>query len=433
MIEQLDALRAIDFNWTRQLKSVWRDQPYHTPAIHQDVLEDLIRYFLTNTRDPEPDNEPVGRVIVGPAGLGKTHLVGELRRRVWEESGTFILLDFVGVKDFWSSVALGFLNSLQVRVDEHRTQYDGLIHKVASLLNLQPQLADIAGRLKGRPRELMSELVKTFLGALARRDRAMTQQHGDVVRALVLLISEDLECGSIAHAWLQGMDLDATELRDLGFLAVKKPAIDIVRGISWLLSLVGPTLIAVDQIDSIISESNAERHFDNEGIGAEQRETQSIIEALVNGLMGLHEVKQRAIIVVSSLEASWEILRHRSTVAVEARYRPPTVLNALSRPQVAQMLIAARLAPTYAAGGLSPPYETWPFAPEAFETAVGFSPRQLLKACDEHRQRCMAAGKVLICSTFENAQPLPSPPLAAGLDATFSHECAPPRSRACLT
>src|SRR5258708_33248661 len=113
----------------------------------------------------------------------------------------------------------------------------------------------------------MSELVKTFLGALARRDRAMTQQHGDVVRALVLLISEDLECGSIAHAWLQGMDLDATELRDLGFLAVKKPAIDIVRGISWLLSIVGPTLIAVDQIDSSVGQSHAERHLGNECIG----------------------------------------------------------------------------------------------------------------------------------------------------------------------
>jgi hypothetical protein len=421
-IDQLDVLRAVDFNWTRQLKSVWRDQPYHAPEIHQDVLDDLMAYFLTHTRDPDPDNEPVGRVIVGPAGLGKTHLVGELRRRVWEENGAFILLDFVGVKDFWASVALGFLNSLQVRVDEQRTQYDKLIHRLATLLNLQPQLADIAIRWKGRPRELMSELVKTFINALSRRDRALTQQHGDVVRALVLLISEDLECGSIAHAWLQGMDLDAGELRDLGFVVVRKPAIDIVRGISWLLSLVGPTLIAVDQIDSIISEANAERREGNGGAGAEQRETQSIIEALVNGLMGLHEVKQRAITVISSLEASWEVLRHRSTVSVEARYRSPTVLTALSRPKAVQMLIAARLNPAFAARGLSRPYDTWPFAPEAFETAIGFSPRQLLKGCDDHRQHCMAAGRILICTTFDNAQPLPAAPPPTGLDDAFNRE-----------
>lgn len=191
-MSELDALRSVDFNWTRQLRSVWRDQPYHVPAIHQKVLDDLVAHFLIDTRDPDPGNEPLGRVIVGPAGLGKTHLVGELRRRVWDKDGIFVLLDFVGVKDFWSSVALGFLNSLQIRVEEHRTQYDNLIHKLALFLNLQSQLADIAVRLKGRPRELMSELVKVFLSALGRRHHAMTLQHGDVVRALVLLISEDL-------------------------------------------------------------------------------------------------------------------------------------------------------------------------------------------------------------------------------------------------
>src|ERR1700755_3291329 len=109
-MNELDLLREVDFNWVRQLRGVWRDQAYNVPAFHQDVLEDVVRYFLKNTRDPEPDNEAVGRVLVGGAGHGKTHFVGEIRRRVWEEGGTFILLDLVGVTDFWSSAALGFLN-----------------------------------------------------------------------------------------------------------------------------------------------------------------------------------------------------------------------------------------------------------------------------------------------------------------------------------
>ncbi|HEY0331645.1 MAG TPA: ATP-binding protein [Rhodopseudomonas sp.] len=419
---ELEAFRAVDFNWTRQLKGIWRDQPYHAP-IHQDVLDELMRYFLSSTRDAEPDNEPLGRVVIGSAGLGKTHLIGELRRRVWEEDAVFILLDFVGVRDFWSSVALGFLNSLQVRIDEHRTQYDRLIHKLATLLQLQTQLADIASRWRGRPRELMAELVKTFLAALARRDRAMTQQHGDVVRAFVLLISEDLECGSIAHAWLQGMDLDAVQLRELGFVVVKKSPIDIVRGISWLLSLVGPTLIAVDQIDAIISEANAERYRGQDGATLEQtQETQSIIEALAHGLMDLHDVKRRAITVVSCLEASWEVLRSKATVAVTDRYYRPNVLYALSQPQLALALVRARLAQGYAAGGYTPPGETFPFAPEAFETAVGFTPRQLLKACDDHRQRCLAAGRIIPCNSFDAAQPAAPAPPARGLDETFSRE-----------
>jgi hypothetical protein len=110
---ELDMLREVDFNWVRQLRGIWRDQPYNVTAIHQEILDDVMVYFLRNTREPEPDNEALGRVIVGAAGYGKTHLIGELRRRVWEEGGAFILLDFVRVTDFWASAALGFLNSLQ--------------------------------------------------------------------------------------------------------------------------------------------------------------------------------------------------------------------------------------------------------------------------------------------------------------------------------
>jgi hypothetical protein len=309
MTTEIDAFRSVNFVWTRQLKTIWRDQSYHVPSIHQKVLDDLAGYFLANTRDQDPDDEPLGRIIVGPAGLGKTHLMGELRRKVWESEGTFILLDFVGITDFWSSVALGFLNSLQIRLPDERTQYDRLILRIASSLALQSQLTDVAARLRGRPRELISELVRIFVNALMRQHREATLRYQDVVRALVLLISDDLECASVAHAWLQGMDLDPEEVRGLGFVAVKKPPIEIIRGISWLLSLVGPTLIAVDQIDAIISEANIRTHRTNGGPDQEQaREAQSIIEAMANGLMDLHEVKRRAVTVVSCLESSWRVL-----------------------------------------------------------------------------------------------------------------------------
>lgn len=421
-MNELDLLHEVDFNWTRQLRSIWRDQPYNVPTINHDVLGDIVGYFLKYTRDSEPDNEPIGRVIIGGAGHGKTHLIGELRTRVWKEGGTFILLDLVGVTDFWASAALGFLNSLQIKLDERQTQYHRLMHKLTTLLNVQSQLGELAVKYRGQPRELIPELVKTFTSALTRVDRAKTLQHGDVVRALVLLISDDLDCASIAHAWLQGMELDSADLRDLGFVTLRKPAIEIVRGISWLLSLVGPTLIAIDQIDAIISESSLERR--QATAGPEQLETQSIIEKLVEGLMGLHDVKQRAVTVISSLDASWEVLKSRSTVAVEARYRSPTRLNALSQSVMCSKLIAARLMPVFQAAHFSPPYETWPFAPEAFETTVGFTPRQLLKACEDHRQRCLAEGKVLICRTFTGT-PTPGPVLSpSGLSDTYERALA---------
>ncbi len=37
--------------------------------------------------------------------LPESKSLGELRRRVWKDGGFFVLLDFVGIKDFWPSVA----------------------------------------------------------------------------------------------------------------------------------------------------------------------------------------------------------------------------------------------------------------------------------------------------------------------------------------
>jgi hypothetical protein len=350
--------------------------------------------------------------------------MGELRRQVWDSSGIFILLDFVGIKDFWSSVALGFLNSLQIRMSDGRTQYDRIILKILSEFSLQSQLTDIATRLRGRPRELISELVRVFTNALMHRHREATINHQDVVRALVLLISEDLECASIAHGWLQGMDLDSEEVRKLGFISAKKPAVEIVHGLCWVLSLAGPTLIAVDQIDAIISEANARTHNGTIVEEEQTREARSIIEALAGGLIELHDVKRRAITVISSLEATWTVLRDRATVAVTDRYHTPTMLKPLTDAEAGRQLVATRVNKAYAASGFTPPYETWPFLSQAFESAVGFSPRQLLKVCEDHRLSCVASECVVDCLSFD-VEPIavPKSEAAKGLDEAFAREC----------
>ena len=371
MTTEIEAFRAVDFNWVRQLRSVWRDPSYHVKSLHQVLIDDIIDYFAQETREVDPDNEPQGRIVVGPAGLGKTHLIGELRRRVWETGGFFVLLDFVGIKDFWSSVALGFLNSLQVRTADDQRQYDILILRIAKALSLEPQLRDIASRLGDRPRDLINELVRVFVNALAKEHREGMLQHQDVVRALILLISEDLECASVAHAWLQGIELEPIDVRALGFKSIRKEPVEIVRGMTWAMSLVAPTMIAVDQIDAIVSESNA-RTQSGSNESEEQREAQSIIEALAGGLIELHEVKRRAVTVVASLEATWNVLEERATTAWSARYKKPDILRPISNGKVGEALIGARINQAYARCKFKAPYETWPFSPAAFETALGF-------------------------------------------------------------
>jgi hypothetical protein len=420
----LDALRSVNFDWTRQLKSVWRDPIYHVPSLHQRPLDDIINYFAEKTRDPaDVGDEPLGRVIVGPAGYGKTHLIGELRRRIWELGDWFVLLDFIGIKDFWSSVALGFLNSLQVRMPNGKTQSDQLMFQIARTLGIHQEFAGIARRQAGEPRDLMVEQVRLFTRSLARRYPEGTRQHRDVVTALVLLISDDLDYQSIAHCWLQGMKRDLDEVGHFGFVGENSP-MKVVQGLSWVMSIAAPTLIAVDQIDGIVTASNSLARVANGGAKREQEEAQSIVDALAEGLMDLHEKKCRAVTVVSCLEATWKVLEDKTTVAVTDRYGSPANLHALPNSDVAKGLVAARLGQAYSASDFRPPYPTWPFAEAAFESAVGFSPRQLLKSCDKHRQRCLAQGKINECLTFdvEEQQPAQNKSEMNGLDRTFERE-----------
>ncbi len=423
-MNELDAFRSVDFDWTRQLRSIWRDPPYNVPSLHQERLDDIVDYFGRKTRDPDNADEPLGCVVVGPAGYGKTHLMGELRRRVWRMNGWFVLLDFVGIKDFWQSGALGFLNSLQVQMGDGRTQYDWLILRLATRLGISHQLID-ANRWRGQPRELVAELARLFVKSLAREHFREAVAYQDVVTALILLISDDLDCHSIAHAWLQGMNLDAETTAAFGFHGRNEP-INVVQGLSWIMSLVGPTLIAIDQIDAIVSASNALSRAANGGAKEEQAEAQSIVESLAQGLMDLHEKKWRAVTVIACLEATWNVLQEQATVAVTARYNAPAILRALPSGELAAGLVTRRLARGYDAQGFKAPYPTWPFTRAAFETAVGFSPRQLLKACEAHRQHCVVRGAVLEATTFAAVEPGPTTPgpKAGSLDQHYEEQKA---------
>jgi hypothetical protein len=89
-------------------------------------------------------------------------------------------------------------------------------------------------------------------------------------------------------------------------------------------------------------------------------------------------------------------------VAVTDRFLSPIILQNFPSEAAAQEMIKARLAQSYAEYRFTPPHASWPFARRAFATTAGFSPRQLLKACEDHRQSCLTQGKVFELQSFQN-------------------------------
>src|ERR1700739_3333642 len=110
MSNALEALRLIDFHWTRTLESVWSDTDSVIHGPNETLVHEIVNQLHRETQ--APGARPIGRVVTGQSGIGKTHLVGNLRHRVWNSGGWFILLDVLGLTDFWRSAALSFLTSL---------------------------------------------------------------------------------------------------------------------------------------------------------------------------------------------------------------------------------------------------------------------------------------------------------------------------------
>src|SRR5579871_5564289 len=136
MSEELLAFRAVDFNWTHDLQSVWKDAPFQVEELHKPAIDGIVADFLSGTRNQTAN--PIGRVVLGEAGAGKTHLVGTLRRRVWQTGGWFVLIDIIGITDFWATAALGFVNSLhQPMPATGLTQYQAVRQAIATEVPLE--------------------------------------------------------------------------------------------------------------------------------------------------------------------------------------------------------------------------------------------------------------------------------------------------------
>jgi hypothetical protein len=418
MNQALQAYRAVDFNWTHDLQSVWSDPVFHVDELHRTLIDRIMYDFLFGTETLSAN--PIGKVILGEAGAGKTHLIGTLRRRVWQAKGWFVLLDIIGITEFWATVALGFVNSLHQKMPNGRTQYDDVLSAIIGEIPLGSDAKNTIAEWEEKPDKTRLDTVNLFLKLLRGVDHPNTTKHQDVIRALLLLGSDDWDANNLAYCWLQGLDVDEIKRRQLGFLKAPPPHEVLVEGMLWVMSLAGPTLIAVDQIDSIVSASNILAGAD-QGDDS-QSKARAIIQTLAGGLMDLHDRKRRAMTMLSCLQVTWPIIEAKAVESAPHRFEKLPVLEPIKSRDIVENLIAGRLHAAFAKVDFCPPYCTWPFRPEAIDSAIGLLPRQILIRCQEHRQRCVAAGEVTECISLVDAVPPPPPPPPPCLDQEFMRE-----------
>jgi GTPase SAR1 family protein len=398
----LAALNDTDFQWTSHIDSIWRDALTDIPELQASARQRLSARLSSLERSSDPGS-PLGVPLLGTGGAGKTHLLSAVRREAFQRGQYFVLVDMTDVREFWETVLLGYLRSLDQQ-HEGVTQFTRLVGGLVTKLGAgMPSLAELAA---ARPPRLINRCNQLIQG-LAREHRAEAREHQDVLRALVLVASDDFEIQEHGYQWLQGNGIVESEAFVHGFLETQKKPEQIVRGLSWLMSLHAPTVLALDQLDAIVAEHNLASAASKDGeLNPRQLASLAIIQGIAGGLSALRDVTRRTLIIVSSLEATWTILDVRAQVTMKDRFEQTLLLQPIRDADSIRQLIERRLGTSYAQHGVTPEYPSYPFSPAFFRERIGLLPREVLKACNEHRYACATAGKVF---EIGDTQPLLPP------------------------
>jgi len=336
-----------------------------------------------------------------------------------------------GGYNFWETMQLQMIASIDHPLPDGYRQSQ---HVLAGLLNSvvkKPQTNPIklAKKMATWPTVKTIEYTQKLVNYLTKRDRVPAMKHQDILRALIMLNSEKMELNNAANAWLHGTETDEALIRRFCFTSLRQEPIDIVRGISWLLSLRGPVILAIDQMDNIVAQQLF--RFQNAGDQVDEilenddeaRRLKAILQNVAGGLADLvNSVMQRTQVVVSCYSDTWHHLVSETIRSVTDRFQNPLHLSDIPTGQAAQHLIEQRLKISAEQQNFVLP-QRWLFASEAFAGASGMSPRELLQRCEQHRRHCLKLGRVTLLTSFDSAEetedPPHDPPTTFGLDEEF--------------
>jgi len=380
-----DALSSIQLTWAPTPDDVWRTNELHVDGINEAAVDSVIRSF--DSARTRPVSKPLGVVIQGAAGSGKTHMLGQIRERVQQRGGYFFLIELLDEKAFWDSVLHGILTDLERPTLNFDTQLEKLLWDLGTLAGL--------GRVECRAiqgeRTVSPELITQFIDSL-RRKYPKIKDTRHILRALVLAASADFDLQDLGDAFLRSNDaLDHQQRTFWGLPNAVLTSQQVARDISWLLSLSAPTIVAIDQIDTLIAQSRQQTDAETGSFTPEQG-TQ--LDSIAHGLMGLRENLVSTVPVVSCLPAAWTFIADNTVESVKDRYPVKEYLSQIPTREIGVEIVAKRFAAQYAEASFTPPHPTWPIAPEAFDDVITYNPRTLLRAVNDHIQYCLRSNHI---------------------------------------
>ncbi|MFC4065180.1 hypothetical protein [Actinoplanes subglobosus] len=389
----LTELRRLDRAPTPE--DVWTDVDVHLGELNETAGTAVLTAF--EEAEARRTGSPLGLVVEGRRGSGRTHLLRWAREQVQQREGYFFLMGVADGRAFWPGIVHTLLRGLRRSGHYRHTQLAMFLERLGERAELPTTLRR---QIRGQA-PLTPEALDAFVTGVRTADPEAGRDCRFTLRALVLLAAADTDVADLGETWLLSLaDPAPADAEQWGLPRVGKSEQDIAVEISRLLALTGPSMVAADQIDVVLAQSDSGR-------------TPVIVSDLGRGLLDLREKLFRTVTVIVCLPASWERVRPGTP---GGRLRQETHLRRLPSRELAERLIAARFAPLFEAAAFTPPYPTWPIRPEAFDGALDRTPRELIERADEHVRYCLARDEVIgltdLAAHRESGAPAPLP--AAG-------------------
>ncbi|MFJ9786579.1 ATP-binding protein [Amycolatopsis sp. NPDC101161] len=396
-MDELKALATLSFDWADTPDHVWRDSPYHVDGLHADALAALDTGIREAAASGGPS--PIGLVLRGLKGVGKTHLLGLVRRQVHMSRGYFFLDDVTAAEAFWENTAEALRRGLTRPDDSGDSQLKSFLLRVCLRAHVD---AEVEARIR-RGRGVTADDVEAFVDGVSSLNEMVGDECGDTARALVLIASRDRGVKYIGEDYLDGDAELTSEARTWNIYSRPKPARVLVQEITRLLALTGPVVIAVDQLDTLVARSM--KRTEATGDSAEE---DLLVARIADGLMGLREVTHKTLTVLACLPSTWEQIKTKAAGTVPDRFRESVTLGRITDARIGRALVEKRLGVVYESLDFTPSYPTWPVAPEAFEGPWDqWTPRELLKRIGAHIDVCLRAGQVRELTSFDEKVQVP--------------------------
>jgi hypothetical protein len=386
---QRAALSTLKFNAAPTPDDVWKASAFHVAGVHERTVQEIFDGVVAARRDE--DSSPIGVVVQGQAGAGKTHMLGEVRQHIQRVGGYFFLVGILSGKTFWQSTSLAVVEGLGRDAGNWPTQLKAFLRRLTSQVALPEKVRDaIAGDTDLQPAD-----VDAFITALRSYSPQVGRECQATARALVLYGARDFALQDIGFAYLSSLEVTDAQERATWRLppGARTPQL-VVRDISRLLALTNvPTVIAIDQLDTLFAQYTGAT--DERAPRRQDPRVAALVGEVADGLMNLRETTRRTLTVVACIPVTWQIIKHDAAAPVRDRFREAEMLDRVPDAQVGEALIRKRLEVHYGAVGFTPPYPTWPVRPEAFQSAHEYTPRRLLKVVEEHVTACLRTGQVV--------------------------------------